>query len=89
MDLKRTAKETRIHLMLLAVALLSSLHGLVAAPVVDRNLVTFIFDEQSQTNPIGTGFFVGIPTKPDPTKAILYLVTAKHVLFDTKDLCKN
>lgn len=60
---------------------------LIADPVrdlVDRKLVTFIF-QVTETNsfPIGTGFFVTVPAKADSKVAFVYLVTAKHVLFDT------
>jgi hypothetical protein len=60
---------------------------LIADPVrnvVDRNLVTFIF-QFTETNsfPIGTGFFVSVPAKADPKVGSVYLVTAKHVLFDS------
>jgi hypothetical protein len=49
---------------------------------IDKDLVTFIFRECDPTNPIGTGFYVGVPTKTLPNVSTRYLVTAKHVLSD-------
>ena len=34
--------------------------------------------------PAGTGFFVGVPDSTNPAVSYVYLVTAKHVLFDSK-----
>jgi hypothetical protein len=34
--------------------------------------------------PAGTGFFVGVPDSTNPAISYVYLVTAKHVLFDSK-----
>ena len=86
MNYNLKAPKTWLNLAILTIALTST-QPAIADPVrgiVDRNLVTFIFAPQNETNsvPIGTGFFVGIPTQIDPAVSTLYLVTAKHVLLD-------
>ena len=84
---KRLDWQPQARLIPVALTLIWSLQVLIADPVRDligRNVVTFIF-QVTETNsfPIGTGFFVAIPAKADPKVSFAYLVTAKHVLFDT------
>jgi len=86
-NLKRLDWQPHARLIPVALTLMWSLQVLIADPVRDligRNVVTFVF-QVTETNsfPIGTGFFVAIPTKADPKVNSAYLVTAKHVLFDS------
>ena len=68
-------------------------HG-EAAPIPDavKHIVTFVFlsdangqlllDKEGNPVPQGTAFFVGVPREAGKSEAIVYLVTAKHVLTD-------
>ena len=50
-----------------------------------KKCTTFIFIEKDgQAIPNGTGFFVGVKNEENPSTFNVYLVTAKHVLQDTK-----
>jgi len=50
-----------------------------------KKCTTFIFIEKDgQVIPNGTGFFVGVKNEENPSIFNVYLVTAKHVLQDTK-----
>jgi len=53
-----------------------------------KKSVTFFFNQDTSDEEVvtqfGTGFFVGVNLENDPTRGQAYLVSAKHVLQDSK-----
>jgi hypothetical protein len=59
-----------------------------------RRSVVFLYssDATGNVNPdssLATGFFVGVPTKSDPSQSLLFLITARHVVDPAWATCSQ
>lgn len=45
-----------------------------------KKVITFLFADNREPRPIGTGFWVAVPAKEDKQKLFCYVVTARHVV---------
>ena len=47
-----------------------------------KSIVVFVFiEKEGDLIPNGTAFFVGVKNPSEPTRSVVYLITAKHVLY--------
>ena len=49
-------------------------------PADIKKVVTFLFNDERQPEPLGTGFWVAVPAQENHGKLFCYIVTAKHVI---------
>lgn len=52
----------------------------LTVPADIKKVVTFLFTDDGEVRPIGTGFWVVVPAKEDERKLFCYVVTARHVV---------
>lgn len=49
-------------------------------PADIKKVITFLFADDREPRPIGTGFWVAVPAKEDKQKLFCYVATARHVV---------